>query len=79
LATGIGILGLLIPLFPGIVFLLIASYCFSKGSQRWYTWLLSHPTLGPPIVNWKENGSISQKSKIYILSMLHPALAQTTL
>jgi uncharacterized membrane protein YbaN (DUF454 family) len=70
ISTGIGILGLLIPLFPGVVFLLVAAFCFSKGSQRWHDWLLAHPRLGPPIVNWRDNGAITLNTKRMVLVML---------
>ncbi len=70
ISTGIGLLGLLIPLFPGIVFLLIAAFCFSSGSQRWHDWLLAHPRLRPPIVNWRDNDAITLNTKGLVLVML---------
>ena len=35
----LGLLGLLLPLLPGVPFLLLAAFCFSRGSPRLEAWL----------------------------------------
>ena len=61
--TGVGIVGAFLPVLPTTVFLLIAAACFARSSPRMHGWLIHHPTLGPPIRNWQENGAISRGAK----------------
>jgi uncharacterized membrane protein YbaN (DUF454 family) len=63
LFTGIGIVGLILPLMPGTVFLILAAWCFSQSSPRFETWLLEHPRLGPHVRRWRETGSIARRAK----------------
>ena len=63
LFTGVGIVGLVLPLMPGTVFLILAAWCFSQSSPRFETWLLGHPRLGPHVLRWRETGSIARKAK----------------
>ena len=43
---GVGIAGIILPLLPGAVFLLIASACYLRGSERLHHWLINHKVLG---------------------------------
>jgi uncharacterized protein len=42
----VGVAGVILPLLPGTVFLLIASLCYLRGSERLHRWLVNHPVLG---------------------------------
>ena len=66
----LGIIGIALPLLPTTPFLLLAAFCFTRGSERMNNWLLNHPTLGPPIVDWRDYGAISKKSKIWALVVI---------
>ena len=62
-ALGLGAVGIVTPLLPTVPFLLLAAFCFARSSQRLHDWLLAHPTLGPPIRDWRRSGAISPKAK----------------
>jgi len=59
----LGIAGLLLPLLPGVVFLILAAACFSRSSARFEAWLLTHRHLGPPVIAWRTTGSIPRRAK----------------
>lgn len=72
-------IGVVLPLLPTVPFLLLAAFFFARSSERMHHWLLSHPTLGPPIDDWQSNGAISSKAKrlatisiaaVYLFSLL---------
>ena len=63
LFVAIGAIGVVLPLLPTTPFLLVATYCFARSSERLNHWLLNHRTFGPLISNWQQYGSIDRRSK----------------
>lgn len=64
IALVLGAIGIVTPLLPTVPFLLLAAFCFSRSSDRLHNWLLSHPTLGPPIEHWNRSGAIKRRAKL---------------
>jgi uncharacterized membrane protein YbaN (DUF454 family) len=63
LFTALGVIGLILPLMPGTVFLIVAAWCFSQSSPRFEAWLLGHPKLGPHVLRWRKTGAIARRAK----------------
>ncbi len=64
---GLGFLGLVLPLFPGTVFVLAAAYCFARSSPRLYGWLARHPRFGVYLRNWEERRAMPRGAKVIAL------------
>lgn len=61
LATGI--VGIVVPLLPTTPFVLLAGYCFTRGSPRCERWLLAHPRFGPVVEDWRRNRAMPLAAK----------------
>ncbi len=58
------------PVLPTTPFLLLATACYARSSDRFYNALLSNRIFGPIIVDWHENRCISKKIKFIAISMI---------
>jgi uncharacterized protein len=59
----LGIVGIFVPLLPTTPFVLLAAFCFSRGSLRCERWLLQHPRFGPMVRDWRANRAIPLRAK----------------
>lgn len=73
--TAIGIVGVFVPLLPTTPFLLVAAWCFSRSSPRLEEWLFDHPSLGPPLRDWRREGAISARAKAIALTLMAASFA----
>ncbi len=70
ICVGFAAIGVVLPLMPTTVFLLIAAFAFARSSPRLHLWLLNHKVFGSLIRNWQEHGAITPKAKgVAVLSM----------
>lgn len=79
LSLALGIVGIFLPLLPTVVFLLIAAFCYARSSERLHDWLITHPRLGPPIVDWNRSGAIGRRAKWMATVSLTAALGLSAL
>ncbi|SHE70646.1 hypothetical protein SAMN02745157_0756 [Kaistia soli DSM 19436] len=63
LMVALGVIGLVLPVMPTTVFMILAAWLFARSSPRFEAWLLAHPIFGPPIVQWRQNGAIPPLAK----------------
>jgi len=66
----IGLIGIFIPLLPTTPFLLLTAYCYTKGSDKMYTWLISNRLFGSYLNDYYVGRGLSVKSKIFTISFL---------
>jgi uncharacterized membrane protein YbaN (DUF454 family) len=74
LAVVLGILGIFLPLLPTTPFLLLASWCFARGSTRLHNWLLSHRVFGAYLRNFEAGRGIPLRAKIVATVLLWSSL-----
>ncbi|MEM9148366.1 MAG: YbaN family protein [Pseudomonadota bacterium] len=63
IALAAGMVGAVLPLVPTVPFLILAAYCFARGSERMHHWLVTHPRFGPAIQDWRQHRAISRAGK----------------
>lgn len=61
---GVAIFGIITPIMPGTVFLLVSSYFFAQSSERFHNWLINHKLFGRYIRSYKENKRMPREAKI---------------
>jgi uncharacterized protein len=67
---GLGILGIFLPILPTTPFLLLAAFCYGRGSMRFYHWLVNRSRLGDYIRSYREGRGILLKQKVMIIALL---------
>ena len=67
IATGLGFIGAFLPGLPTVPFLLLASFCFAKGSRRFDKWFKSTKLYKNYLEDFQKNRSMSLKMKITLL------------
>lgn len=62
--------GVLIPVFPTTVFLLLAAAAYARSSERFYTWLTTNRVFGSYILNYREGRGIALRHKLLTMLLL---------
>ena len=92
-AVALGIAGALLPGLPTTVFVLAASFCFSRSSPRFERWLHENRWLGPSLRRFTSSGGMPPSAKraaltamwiavlasSSLLAVSHAAIAAATL
>ena len=63
LSLALGAIGVILPVLPTVPFVILAAFCFARGSPRLERWLVDHPVFGRHIRAWRERGAISRRGK----------------
>jgi uncharacterized protein len=74
ISVALGILGIFLPLLPTTPFLLLASACYIRSSERLYHWLMGNKYLGPYIRNIKDRRGMPFRAKVYTIALLWVSL-----
>lgn len=75
IAVVLAILGIFLPLLPTTPFLLLASACFVRGSERMHRWLRNHRLFGEYLRNFEDNRALPLRGKIVTLVLLWLSMA----
>jgi len=75
LFVGLGVIGMVVPLLPTTVFLLLAAYCYSHSSEKFHDWLMENRWCGEYIRNYRSGRGISARQKISTIAMLWASIS----
>ena len=67
---GLAFVGVFLPLLPTTPLVILAAFCFSRGSERLHRWLLAQPLFGPMLRDWQAHRVIRFKVKCVATSMI---------
>lgn len=73
--VALGLIGLVLPVLPTTVFLLIALWAFSKSSPRLHRWLFAHPRFGRSLRAWHAHRVIPLRAKLLAVGAMAGSLA----
>ncbi|MDR2480402.1 MAG: YbaN family protein [Treponema sp.] len=66
LLLGLAAAGIVLPVLPATPFLLAASFCFMKSSDRLHRWIMNSRFFGPRLARLKNGEGLTAKEKIII-------------
>lgn len=78
LCTGLGIIGIFVPILPTTPFLLLAAACYMRSSERFYRWLINNRIFGAYVRNYIEGRGMPAKIKIFTILLLWLTIGLTT-
>ncbi len=67
LSMVVGAVGVVLPILPTVPFLLLASFFFAKGSDRFHNWFKATKLYKNNLESFEKNRSMTLKTKICII------------
>lgn len=74
IAVVLAVLGMFLPLLPTTPFLLLASACFIRGSERMHRWLMNNRLFGEYLRNIENRQGLPLRAKVLALALMWPSL-----
>ena len=65
--VGVGIVGIFLPLLPTVPLLIIAAFCYWRGSPKFYNWLINLGAVGKLIKDFREGKGLPAKAKFHAI------------
>lgn len=70
LAVGIGSIGVVVPGLPTTGFFVLAAACFARSSPRFERWVLSLPSVGPMVRDYRAGLGMPRRAKVLAITMM---------
>ena len=74
----LGLIGVVVPVMPTTVFLILALWAFTRCSPRLRRWLYNHPRFGPSLRDWERYRIIPLRAKWLAAIMMAISLGIVT-
>ena len=74
LSTGLGIIGVFVPILPTTPFLLLAAACYMRSSKRFYQWLINNRIFGTYVRYYIEGKGLPIRIKLFTILLLWLAI-----
>ena len=75
IAFVLGAIGVVLPILPTTPFLLLASFCFAKGSDRFNNWFTNTKMYKNHLENFVKERAMTLKQKVCLLAFADTMLA----
>ena len=75
IALGLGLVGVILPILPTTPFLLLTSFCFAKGSERFHVWFTNTNIYKKHLESFVKERAMTLKQKVLLLSFVNFMLA----
>ncbi|MEG9499802.1 YbaN family protein [Mannheimia indoligenes] len=72
ICIGLGAIGAVLPGLPTTPFLLLALFCFTKGSEKMHLWFIQTKLYKKYLQEYDEKRAMTMKQKIAILAISFP-------
>lgn len=69
-AIALGVLGIALPVLPTTPFILLAAWCFAKGSPRCHQWLRSNRYFGQMVQDWERQKGLRRRYRRRAVAMM---------
>ena len=75
IALGLGLIGVILPILPTTPFLLLTSFCFAKGFERFHVWFTNTNIYKKHLESFVKERAMTLKQKVVLLSFVNFMLA----
>lgn len=75
IAFALGAVGVVLPILPTTPFLLVASFCFAKGSDKFNNWFINTKIYKKHLESFVKEKAMTLKQKVVLLSFVNIMLA----
>ena len=75
ITLGLGLIGVILPILPTTPFLLVTSFCFAKGSERFHSLFTNTNIYKKHLESFVKERAMTLKQKVVLLSFVNFMLA----